>query len=105
MAHAAGIWKAVEMLLRSSSAYSDLQRDSEVIRETRSRTEALVHRGGFDMLKANILWASPENVVVSERYTTDWVDDAWPDTTHSSVCKPKKGEFAQPWLFVEKGSV
>jgi pimeloyl-ACP methyl ester carboxylesterase len=105
MVQATGVWKTIEMVLRSSSAYTDVQRDSEVIRETRSRTEALVRGGGFDMLKAHILWANPENVVVSERYTTDWVDDAWPETTHSSVCKPRKDQFPQPWLFVEKGSV
>jgi len=101
---AAGALRALEMVLRSSSAYIDLQRGSEVLGETRARTEALVRAGSFDSLKAHIVWANPDNVVVAERYSTDWVDDAWPETSHASVCKPNRPDYRSPWNFVEAGT-
>jgi pimeloyl-ACP methyl ester carboxylesterase len=100
---AAGAWRGLEMVLRASSAYVDLQRGSEILTQTRERSEALVRLGGFDALKAHIVWSKRDNVVVTERYTTDWVDGAWPDTSHGSVCKPVPGRFQEPWVFVETG--
>ncbi|MDE1672663.1 esterase/lipase family protein [Nocardia gipuzkoensis] len=97
------IWQVVEVFLRRSPAYSELQPGSTSLLETRARTERLAGQSGFDALRAHIVWASPDEVVVSERYSTDHVDDAWDGTTHSSVCKPRFGKFENPWLFAETG--
>ena len=100
------IWFAANMLLRRSSAFTDLQPDSQILRQTRERTESLVNqdKSEWRSLRASILWANPDDVVVTERYRTDLVDDAADNTTHRSVCKPT-GTYDAPWLFVEIGTV
>ena len=98
------LWYGANMVLRRSSAFTDLQPDSQILIYTRERTEALVDQRPTDLaaLRARILWANPDNVVVTERYRTDIADDAVDDTTHRSVCKPKH-PYDAPWLFVETG--
>jgi hypothetical protein len=100
---AMSIWKVAEIFLRRSPAYSQLQPGSSTIRETRERTERLAGEDGFEALRARIIWASPDEVVVSERYSTDYVDDSWDGTTHSTVCKPRIGDFEAPRRFAETG--
>ena len=99
-------WRLVNMLLRRSSAFTDLQPDSPILNETRNRTEALVEqdKAEWRSLRARILWANPDDVVVTERYRTDFGDDAVDATTHKSVCKPN-GAYHVPWLFVEHGKL
>jgi pimeloyl-ACP methyl ester carboxylesterase len=97
-------WASIEMFLRRSSAYTDLQPGSPTLVATRRRTEDLVRRSGFDGLKAHIVWANPDNIVLTERYDTDWVDNSWNGTTHGSVCKPRQDTFEGPWDFVETGT-
>lgn len=97
---ATSVWKALEIFLRRSSAYSDLQEGSQIINSTRKRTTTLARqRSDLTALRASIVWANPDNVVLSERYSTDYVDGAWDGTTHTTVCKPKR-HFEKPRLFV-----
>lgn len=101
---ATGLWGAIEAVLRRSSAYTDLQPGSPTLEKTRERTEHLADKTGLCSLRARIVWANPDDVVIPERYTTDHVDDSWDDTTHSTVCKPKRQRFEKPWMFVESGA-
>jgi hypothetical protein len=103
-----GLWeRAIELFLRRSPAYSDLQPGSLVLSEIHRRTVALAKRGDPDLtaLRAHILWASPDYVVIDERYDTDHVAQSCDDTSHSSVCKPRNATFVAPWVFVKNGSV
>jgi hypothetical protein len=105
---ATGTWdRAVEIFLRRSPAYSDLQPDSVVLREIHERTLELNPRQDAELsaLRAHILWANPDGVVITERYRTDFVDSSWDGCHHIAVCKPRSGEFEVPWRFVEKGLV
>lgn len=97
-------WYGINLYLRRSSAYSDLQPGSPILTETRRRTEELVssHKADLSALRARILWANPEDVVVPERYDSDLGDDAVDGTTHQSVCKPSS-TYVAPWLMVESG--
>jgi hypothetical protein len=97
-------WRAINIYLRRSSAYTDLLPGSPILADTRARTEALVAQHGTSAkaLRARILWANPDNVVITERYHTDFVDQAADGTDHRSVCKPH-GEYEEPWLMVETG--
>jgi pimeloyl-ACP methyl ester carboxylesterase len=106
LAKASPGWVGVEMLLRRSSAFSDLQPGSSFLVDTRRRTEQLVVQSPelCRSLRAALLWANPDDVVLTERYDSDFVDDSVDGTTHSSVCKPHDG-FTTPWTFVETGQV
>ena len=102
---ASQVWGAASLFLSRSSFYTDLQPGSPFLAETRRRTEELVasDRQAFEALRAWIVWANPDNVVVAERYDTDWVDEAVEHQTHRSVCKPTSG-YRTPWRFVEEGA-
>jgi triacylglycerol esterase/lipase EstA (alpha/beta hydrolase family) len=107
MVRASSFWRAVDMQLRRSSAYSELQPGSSFLSKTQERTEALVSRSGgeFSGLKAHIVWANPDNVVLPERYESDHKPDEPVDgTTHRSVCKPTV-RYELPWIFVETGRI
>ena len=99
-------WWGLNMYLRNSSAYSDLQPGSLVLAAIRSRTEQLVELDAtkFSALRARILWANPEDVVISERYDTDYVEAIADNVSHKSVCKPRD-QYLTPWVFVERGLV
>jgi hypothetical protein len=102
-----GLWeRAIELFLRRSPAYSDLQPDSLVLRELNRRTVELVKRGDPELtaLRAHILWASPDYVVIDERYETDYVSQSCDNQSHGSVCKPRHGQFLVPWFFVQNGT-
>jgi hypothetical protein len=94
----------MEMYLRRSSAFADLQPQSKILEATRRRTEKLVNddQEEYGALRARIVWANPDDVVVTERYDTDHPDDSIDGTSHSSVCKPNEG-YPLPWEFVETG--
>ena len=96
---------AVNMYLRRASTFTDLQPASPLLETTRRRTERLAEADPerLGALRASIVWANPDNVVLQERYETDWVDHAQDDTTHGSVCKPSSG-YVMPWHFVETGA-
>lgn len=96
------LWGAISVYLRSSSAYSDLQQGSTILQETRRRTEALATQPDGAVLRARILWANPEDVVVPERYDTDFVGATADGRTHRSVCKPDD-RYRTPLLFGATG--
>jgi hypothetical protein len=98
------LWLFCGMKLKGSSAFNDLQEGSQILTETRKRTEDLVnqHLNELDALRADILWANPENIVVTERYTTDQPSCSVDGTNHLSVCKPDD-TYQIPWQFVETG--
>jgi len=96
-------WKVIEMFASSAPAYQDLRQGSIVLTETRRRTEALARRPGFEALRPQIVWAEPDRIVLPERYDTDRKTATWNGQSHSSVCKPKLGQFERPWDFVESG--
>ena len=100
---ATGAWRVAEPYLRRSSAYTDLQKDSDLLRDTRRRTEEYVDskKRELSALRASILWANPEDIVLTGRYDSDHPDDSV-EATHPSVCKPRDG-FQTPWVFVETG--
>jgi hypothetical protein len=85
---------------------TDLQPESPLLADTRRRTEALVaaRRAELGTLRASIVWANPDDVVLAEHYDSDRVDDAIDDTSHGAVCKPGT-EFLAPRTFVETGQL
>lgn len=105
---ATGGWdRTLEVILRRSPAYSDLQPDSVVLREIRFRTIGLKpdEDGRLAALRAHILWANPDGVVITERYVTDHVDYSWDGRNHSAICKPQLGAYEAPWGFVANGKI
>lgn len=100
---ATGLWAALELYLRSSSAYTDLQPNSDVLVDTRRRTEELAQDPEAGALKARILWAEREDVVIAVRYLTDFVDESAPGRNHINVCKPTQ-DYTTPWRFVSTGT-
>jgi hypothetical protein len=103
---ATSAWTAIEAFLRRSSTYTDLQPGSPVLDELRSQTLQLVtdDAGGYmRALRAKIVWANPDDVVIDLRYRTDYVDASWDGFTHTSVCKPRDPQFTRPWQFVQTG--
>lgn len=99
---ASGLWSGVELLLRQSSAFTDLQPGSHILVDTRRRTESLRGAPGAQATRANIAWANPDNVVISERYDTDPVSHTVEGQSHTSVCKPTT-KYDSPWTFVKTG--
>jgi len=102
---ATGAWAmAIEPVLCRSTAYTDLQMSSDALVALRKRTEQLVNgdRTKFGALRASILWADPDEVVLPLKYASDRPDDSVPNTSHSSVCKPSH-KYESPWVFVEAG--
>lgn len=99
-------WWAVNLILRRSSAFTDLQPGSELLRATQRRTETLVkqHTQELGALRPSILWANPDDIVLTERYDTDPVAFSVDGKSHSQVCKPAAG-YESPWVFVETGAV
>ncbi len=70
--------------------------------EAHARTHAQ-HRDELAALRAQILWANPETVVVAECYKDD--EPNWPRDrkNHMKVCKPDR-DYPDPQRFVETGS-
>jgi hypothetical protein len=93
------------MKLERSSSFNDLQPGSLILTETRKRTEEFIARqpDAFKALKASIAWANPDNVVITETYSTDYMPVSVDGTDHLTVCKPRTGTNMFPWTFVESG--
>lgn len=103
---ATGIWdRMIEIILRRSPAYIDLQSNSVVLREIKDRTLGLIGRHGAELsaLRAHIVWANPDGVVITERYGTDYVDSSSDGKGHISICKPQNDKYELPWAFVQTG--
>lgn len=103
LVHATGLWRGINAMLRRAPAYSDLQPNSTILLTTRERTEELAGQKEFESLSAHVVWANPDGVVITERYSTDKVDSSWDGTSHMSVCKPEHPKFQSPWDFAETG--
>ena len=99
-------------VLHVSRSYANLQPSSPVIASTKMRTEkydtTLPQNAA---LAARIVWADPEDVVITEPYTTDgyWstVDKAChpgKSVKHEIVCKPLEC-YVAPFEFVERGKL
>lgn len=97
--------RLLEIYLRRSPAFKDMQPKSGVLENTQRWTEELAKEPGFEALRARIVWANPDNVVSTLGYRTDGIQGSWDKTTHSSVCKPIHDHFENPWTFIEKGRV
>jgi hypothetical protein len=103
LAEALGGTKLLEPILRRSPAYRELKAGSGILTDTREQTEKHASTENIGALRAEIVWASPDNVVLPLRYGTDPVDDSWDGTTHVTVCKPNQ-RFSQPFKFIESGT-
>jgi len=93
-------------LLRIAPAFSALQGDSDLLTRTRAQTETMVavHAPALDGMRAHILWARPENVVVRDGYDTDYeAKSLVPKRDHVAVCKPSD-TYQEPRTFVEMGT-
>jgi pimeloyl-ACP methyl ester carboxylesterase len=101
MFRSSGAWSAIEMKLRKSTAFTDLDPTSRVIVNTQRRTESLVAREpSLTALSADVVWARPDNVVLAEAYETDNSSTAVKGKLHREVCKPNDA-YTVPWVFVE----
>jgi pimeloyl-ACP methyl ester carboxylesterase len=106
MIKASALWPVARMFLARSPSYADLQPESPIIVNTRKRTEKFVlvdRTPGSDSLRANILWASPDEIVITERYDSDYTQESAAGQNHSSVCKPT-AHYEAPRKFVKTGS-
>lgn len=100
------LWRLFLIKLQGSSAFNDLQEGSQILTNTRKRTEELASQQSDQLcgLRAHVLWANPENIVVTERYDTDYTEYSAEGTNHLSVCKPAD-TYQIPWQFVETGQI
>jgi hypothetical protein len=100
------LWLFCRIKLQGSSAFNDLQEGSQILIGTQKRTEEFLSQYSNELcaLRACILWANPENIVVTERYTSDHCSCAADGTNHLSVCKPSD-TYQIPWRFVETGEL
>jgi hypothetical protein len=100
------LWLFCRMKLQGSSAFNDLQEGSQILTGTQKRTEEFISQYANELcaLRACVLWANPENIVVTERYTSDHCSCSADGTNHLSVCKPND-TYQIPWRFVETGEL
>lgn len=94
----------LEAWLYQSAAFQDLLPGSEVLRSTRRRTEANASHKAAASLRARVLWANPEDVVLAEDYDSDIYSSSVDETSHTSICKPRHG-FREPWTFIARGEI
>lgn len=95
--------KVAMLKLRRSQAFTELERTSFLLDDTRTTTEALAHDDpSSPPLRPRTLWAFDDEVVEARDYKTDPVSDSIEKVSHSSVCKPKAAYIA-PWDYVETG--
>lgn len=98
-------WKVIHPFACKSPNYRDLRPRSKVLANTEENTKRIISQLGNTAaaaLRAHILWADPENIVISERYSSDFADYFQGGTDHRSVCKPT-GMYAAPRDFVRTG--
>ncbi|WP_158171347.1 esterase/lipase family protein [Rhodococcus sp. JT-3] len=103
LVRASGVWRALELYLHTSSGYKDMQPGSQILTSTRQQTEELAKEKDFEALRAFIVWANPEGVVITDRYRTDKRVYTFDNKNHVSVCKPVRDKFEGPWKFIETG--
>jgi alpha-beta hydrolase superfamily lysophospholipase len=95
-------WAAM-IKLRRSQAFTELERTSPMLDDTRTTTEALARDDpSSSPLHPRTLWAFDDEVVEARDYKTDPVSDSIEKVSHSGVCKPEHAYIA-PWDYVETG--
>ena len=101
-----GMLRIADVRLRKAPAYSEVQPNSALLRETRKTTKRLVkiHGKQLDSLRASILWANPDAVVQVENYPTDRRSRSVDNSSHVKICKPGPA-YQAPWDFVEGGRI
>lgn len=110
LALAFAAWPILDRALRVGLSYPDLAPDSVLIRDTRRRTERYDTRTGDGRaLAARILWANPEDIVLTEKYDTDSISRTVDPPSyllakllHEDVCRPMVG-YDLPYRFVSTG--
>lgn len=96
----------IEFCLSASPAYKALEQGSPVLTDVREGTERLVDAYGdrLTALRARIVWARPESVVLPQGYKTDYEPESLiPERDHKQVCKPHT-DYEEPRRFVATGS-
>jgi pimeloyl-ACP methyl ester carboxylesterase len=100
------LWRLCLLMLQGSSAFNELQEGSQILTNTQKRTEKFLSEQPDELrgLRARILWANPDHIVVTERYNTDYPPCSVDGANHLSVCKPDN-TYQIPWQFVETGQL
>lgn len=92
-------------LLAYRANFTDMQPGSEFLTSTRRRTEQIANtHPEAAAVRARIVWANPENVVISESYDTDLYSQSVDGRSHTAVCKPAL-DYLVPWQFVATGKL
>ncbi len=91
------------LLLGMSPSYGEMSQNSHLLGMVRDGTEYFAKIfPSLPALKASILWAEKDSVVIDAGYVTDPSSFRAPGTTHVTVCKPKKDYFS-PLRFTSYG--
>ncbi|WP_158865249.1 esterase/lipase family protein [Leifsonia sp. AG29] len=94
---------ALRTVLGYTANFADMQPGSELLTSTRRRTEAIAMTyPEAEAVRARILWANPEDVVINESYDTDLYSQSVDGRSHTNVCRPK-ADYDVPWRFVATG--
>jgi alpha-beta hydrolase superfamily lysophospholipase len=98
------VFRKIAMIkLRRSQAFTELERTSPFLEDTRTTTEDLAHDDPSSApLHPRTLWAYDDEVVEARDYKTDPVSDSIEKVNHSDVCKPQSA-YVAPWDYVETG--
>ena len=66
----------------------DLAEGSQILTQLERNSRTLLDVGNADYLRAYVVWASNDIVVVNSSFCDDYPEEEIEDTTHTSVCKP-----------------
>ena len=88
-----------------SPSYQEMKQGSQLIEVIREQTTNCAKRfSKLPALRADILWADSDNVVIDECYEYDRNRGRATGQTHTSVCKPM-GEYLDPMRLVQYGEL
>jgi pimeloyl-ACP methyl ester carboxylesterase len=80
-----------KVLVAISNAYNNMAPESQIVTQTRERTEQLATEyPELTSLIANIRFGEKENIVVVGQFSTDWKYLVLDGHNHTSICKPNK---------------
>ena len=97
-----GLGSLIEMRLRKSAAYKQLESSSPLLAEIRSRTVAKAKEyQGLGALRARNLFPEDDEIVTAEALETDLPAEFEAGQNHSSICKPKP-KYLKPLSFVRR---
>ncbi len=75
----------------------DLTEGSSVLTYIKDETGKLLTAGKNDYVKAKVIWAEKDTVVINIPYCEDEAEDEILNTNHNSVCKPRILGFTEPF--------